>query len=148
MKLQPYLHFNGNCEEAFRFYEKALGGTILMINRFKDMPADGSGGADPAAMDAMRAAGERIMHIRVQVGDQLLMGSDCPPNYPYDGIHGFSVALGFDDAAEGKKAFDALAEGARVDMPFGPTFWAEGFGMLVDRFGVPWMVNAGEKTPQ
>ncbi|MET0256182.1 MAG: VOC family protein [Luteibacter sp.] len=146
MKLQPYLNFNGNCEDAFRFYAKALGGEILMTSRYKDMPADGA--ADPASADAMRAAGEKIMHTRIKIGDQLLMGSDCPPNYPYEGIHGVSVALGFDDVDEGRKAFEALSEGARVDMPFGPTFWARGFGMLVDRFGVPWMVNAGENAPE
>lgn len=146
MKIQPYLHFNGNCEEAFLFYEKALGGKILMTSRFKDLP-EGGAGPEPGAAEAMRAVGEKIMHTRLQVGEQLLMGSDCHPLHPYHGIHGCSVAISVADFATGQKVFDALSDGAKVDMPFGPAFWGDGFGMLTDKFGVPWMVNAGEKSP-
>jgi len=142
MKMQPYLTFNGTAEEAFLFYEKALGGKIIMLSRYSDLPADDAMAANTPGPDV----DQKIMHIRLQVGEQVLMASDCHPSQPYTGIHGASIALGFDTVDEGHRAFAALADGAAVHMPFGPTFWAEGFGMLVDRFGVPWMVNAAEKT--
>lgn len=155
MKIQPYLNLDGNCEEAFEFYARTLNGTILMRSRYSEMPADTQPGCgDPESgpgptAEQMRAAGNKIMHIALQVGaDQVIMGSDNPPSFPYTGIHGCTIALSYDDLAEGQHVFEALSEGAHVSMAFGPVFWSEGFGMLTDRFGVPWMVNAGErKTP-
>lgn len=153
MTITPYLHFKDNCEEAFKFYEKALGGKILMVNRFKEAPppppgADRNEGCgDPSTSVDMSAMGEKIMHIRLQAGNAYIMGSDTPPMFQHNGkIEGCSIALGFETAAEGEKVFKALSERAKaITMPFGETFWAEGFGMLDDEFGVSWMVNGGEK---
>ncbi|URL58469.1 VOC family protein [Luteibacter flocculans] len=139
MKIQPYLFFQGNCEEAFRFYETALGGTIRELHRFKDMPPGGEGGMPPEAMAAMA---EKIMHVNLAVGDQTLMGSDGADE---PGVRNITISLGVDDVAQGRKVFDALAAGGNVKMPYGETFWAAGFGMLTDKFGVPWMINAGDK---
>ncbi|QWT19399.1 VOC family protein [Bacillus sp. NP157] len=151
MKIQPYLHFKDNCEEAFNFYAKALGGKIIMISRYKDMPPQPEGSAPPEGCESptpadMVALADKIMHARLDVNGEILMGSDTPPSFAHPGMHGFSVALGFDTGAEAEKAFHALAEGAReIGMPIGETFWAERFGMLVDRYGVNWMFNGGEK---
>jgi PhnB protein len=151
MNITPYLHFKDNCEEAFKFYEKALGGKIIMTSRFKDMPpppegaANNEGCGDGQQMD-LSTMGEKIMHIRLQVGDAILMGSDSPPVFEHPGkVLGCTIALGFDTAAEARKIFDALAKRGKVTMPVGETFWAECFGMLDDDFGVSWMVNGGEK---
>jgi PhnB protein len=151
MLIQPYLTYDGTCEEAFRFYEKALGGKIAMIARYKDMPP-GEGGEGPdgcadMSPETKKAIAEKVMHARLEVGDQVLMASDSHPSYPYQGIHGVSITLGFENVAEAEKVFSALSDGANVQMPLSETFWAERFGMLTDKFGVPWMVNAGEKKP-
>ena len=83
------------------------------------------------------------MHVTLQVGDQVLQGADAPPGQ-FTKPAGFCVAVHFDETAEGERAFSTLAEKGKVQMPFQPTFWARGFGMLVDRFGIPWIVNAGQ----
>jgi PhnB protein len=108
MKIQPYLCFQGNCEEAFRFYEKALDGTIRELHRFKDMPPGGEGGMPPEAVAAMA---EKIMHVNLAVGDQTLMGSDGADE---PGIRNVSICLGMDDVAQGRKVFEALAAGGEV----------------------------------
>lgn len=131
MKIQTYLTFNGNCEEAFRQYEKVLRGKIVMM-----MPHEGS----PAAGDVPPEWQKKILHVRLQVGDQVLMASDAPPQY-HSKAQGFSVSLMFTDVAEAERVFTELSDGATIQMPFGETFWALRFGMLVDRFGTPWMVN-------
>jgi PhnB protein len=136
MKLNPYLTFNGNCREAMEFYRKVLGGQIVMMLTHEGTPA-----AEFTSPDFM----DKIMHARLIIGDNVLMASDSPPQYATTPA-GFSVSVVVDDAAEGKRIFDALAEGGNVKMPFEETFWATGFGMLIDRFGTPWMVNAGEKS--
>ncbi|NID16435.1 VOC family protein [Luteibacter yeojuensis] len=146
MKIQPYLFFNGDCEEAFRFYEKALGGKINELHRFNEMPPqENAGGSDDGCggMD-MSGMGDKIMHASLSVGDQMIMGSDGDMK-DFKPIQGVRVAIGIDDAKKGGKVFDALAEGGKVEMPYGETFWAQGFGMCTDKFGVPWMVNAGDK---
>ena len=142
MTVTPYLHFRNDCEAALTFYEKALGAKVVMMSRYKDMPPEAMQSSNPLPPDA----GELIMHGRLQIGDQWLMASDCPPNFPYEGMHGVSIALGFDDAKEADRVFAALSEGAQVTMPLAETFWAERFGMLTDKFGVAWMVNGAEKT--
>ena len=147
MKIQSYLFFKDNCEEAFKFYEKALGGKIAELHPFKDMPPqEGAGGDGCGDMspEAIKAMGEKIMHVSLAIGDQLLMGSDNPQDAG-QGFQGFSVSIGTDDVNEGRKVFDALSQGGEVKMPYGKTFWAQGFGMLTDRFGVAWMVNAGDE---
>jgi PhnB protein len=131
MKINPYLSFDGRCREAFEFYERAFGGRISFIQTY------GASGTDMPA-----EARDRIMHVSLEVGSQVLQGADAPPGQ-FSTPAGFCVALHFDEAAEGQRVFDLLAPDGKVQMPFQPTFWAKGFGMLVDRFGTPWIVNAG-----
>jgi|SRR5664279_2479652 PhnB protein len=131
MQMNPYLLFDGQCEAAFKFYEKCLGGKIEAM-----MPHQGT----PAASHVPAEWQTKILHARLVVGDQILMGSDAPPGRQQK-PQGFSVNLGFKDPAEAERIFHALVESGTVTMPFGETFWATRFGMLVDRFGIPWMVN-------
>lgn len=131
MKIHAYLNYNGNCEEAFRYYEKVLKGKLVALFPFENTPA--AEHVDPAWAN-------KVMHARLEVGDQVLLGSDAPPPY-YQAPAGFSVSLHYDDPAEGERVFHALAEGGEVTMPYEPTFWAAKFGMARDRFGIHWMVN-------
>jgi PhnB protein len=131
MDVNPYLFFNGNCEEAFTFYAKILGGQIVAKVRYEDMP-----GAEQMPPD-MRG---KIAHIRVTVGHTVLMGGDAPPDR-HKPMQGFTVTVNLPDPAEADRVFAGLAEGGSIMMPIGETFWASRFGMLVDRFGTPWMVN-------
>ena len=131
MQLNPYLLFDGHCEEAFKFYERCLGGKIEMMLSHADSPV-------PEQVSPQWR--EKIMHGRLVVGDKVLMGSDAPPGY-YEETKGFSVSLGVDSPAEAERIFHALAENGTLRMPLQQTFWAVRFGMVVDRFGIPWMVN-------
>lgn len=131
MRLNPYLTFNGECEAAFQFYEKALGGKIEMMMRFEDSPLSSQVRPDWR---------NKIIHATLSVGDHLLQGSDPPPGR-YEKPQGFSVTLNIADADEAEHIFTVLAENATVQMPIQETFWAKRFGMLVDRFGTPWMIN-------
>jgi PhnB protein len=131
MKLNPYLTFDGRCEQAFKFYEKCLGAKILMMHTFE---------GSPAAAQAPPGWGKKIMHGRMSVGDDVLMGSDATPEH-YQSAKGITVTLGMNDPAEAERVFHALAENGKVNMPIQETFWAARFGMLVDQFGIPWMVN-------
>ena len=132
MKLNPYLSFDGRCREAFEFYKKALGGQITFMQTFGD---------SPMASSVSPEAHGRIMHVTLHVGDQVLQGADAPPEQ-FTKPAGFCVATHFDDAAEAERVFNALAQNGMVQMPFQSTFWAKGFGMLIDQFGMPWIVNA------
>jgi PhnB protein len=131
MQLNPYLVFNGNCEAAFKFYEKVLGGKIEAM-----LPHEGT----PAAEHVPPEWRNKIMHARLSVGDKVLMGSDAPPDH-YEAMKGFSVTLGIDRPADAERIFHALAEKGTVRLPIQQTFWAARFGMLVDQFGTPWMIN-------
>jgi PhnB protein len=131
MQMHPYLTFDGRCEEAFRFYERALGGRIEMMQSHGDSPIAGE---VPPDWDG------RILHAWMTVGNAVLMGSDAPPEH-FQTPQGISVSVQVDDPAEADGVFAALAGEGRVTMPIHRTFWAERFGMLVDRFGIPWMVN-------
>ncbi len=133
-QVETYLFFDGNCAEAMRFYERTLGGTLRMMTHAES----------PIAAQAPPGMANRIMHARLDLGDHVLMASDSMVGQPIGGMKGFSLSLSYPTAAEGKRTFDLLADGGKVTMPFQKTFWAEGFGMLSDRFGTPWMVNAGE----
>jgi PhnB protein len=135
MTLNPYLIFDGNCEEAFRRYEQVLGGHLAMLLPFGD---------SPGCEDMPDAWRSKIMHARLDFGGQQLMASDRHPGFPYDGIKGSHIALTFDDVATAERVFHALAEGGTTQMPFGEAFWVERFGMLVDRFGAAWMINGGK----
>jgi len=131
MEVNPYLTFNGTCEEALKFYEQALGAHILTM-----IKTEGS----PAAEHMPPDWGDKIMHARFQLGNNVIMASDAPPGF-YSQPAGFSVSISVNDVAEGEKIFNKLAEGGSVKMPYSPTFWAKGFGMCIDRFSIPWMVN-------
>ena len=135
MRLNPYLFFNGNCEEAFNVYAKLLGGKIEMMMAHKGSPAEAHVGPEWS---------DKIMHARLSLGDQVLMASDAPPDRSDGVMKGFSVSLNVDSAAEAERIFQALAQGGTVKMPIQQTFWAIRFGMLVDRFGTPWMINCEE----
>jgi PhnB protein len=131
MQLNPYLTFNGNCAAAFRFYEKALGGKIGMMMTF---------GESPMADQAPAGFRDKVMHARMTIGEQVLMGCDAPPDR-YEPMKGFSVSLELNTAAEAENVFKALSEKGSVSMPIQKTFWAERFGTLLDQFGTPWMIN-------
>jgi PhnB protein len=131
MQLNPYLLFNGQCEAAFKFYEKCLGGKIIAM-----MTHEGT----PAATQVPADWVKKIIHARMVVGDQLLMGSDAPPDR-FQKPSGFSVSLMVKTAEEADRLFQALSEKATVQMPIQKTFWSPRFGMLVDQFGIPWMIN-------
>jgi PhnB protein len=131
--LVTYLSFDGKCEEAFKHYASVLNGEILAMLRYADAPA--SAGVPRSADSA-----NRIMHARLKVGDRFLMGGDAPPQFASK-PQGFCVSLQIDDPAEAERVFHALAQDGTTQMPIGPTFWASRFGMCIDKFGTPWMVN-------
>jgi PhnB protein len=131
MPLNAYLLFNGNCEEAFKFYEKCFGGEIVAM-----MPHTGT----PAEKQCPPEWRNKILHARLDIGDQMLLASDCPPDM-FHTPQGFSVSLQITDPSEAERLFHALQEGGKVSMPIQKTFWAVRFGMLTDRFGIPWMIN-------
>jgi PhnB protein len=131
MQLIPYLNFNGQCQAAFKFYEQCLGGKIIAMMTY---------GSTPAADHVSAEMRDRIIHARLLVGDAVLMGSDSPPEH-FKEPGGMTVSIHVDDPAEAERIFHALEEGGTVRMPIEETFWAVRFGMLVDRFGTPWMIN-------
>lgn len=135
--LEPYLIFDGNCADAMRFYERTLGGKLQALMTF---------GESPVRDQVPPGAAGRVMHARLVIGDRALMASDGMLGEPYEGMKNFSVTLYYPEVAEAKRVFDALAEGGKVNMPMAKTFWAEAFGMLVDRFGTPWFVSGGAPT--
>jgi PhnB protein len=134
MKLNPYLAFDGRCREAFEFYEKALGGRVAFIQTY---------GETPMASQMPTEAHPRVMHVTLEIGDQVLQGADTPPGQ-FSQPAGFAVAIHCDLVDDGERMFSALAQDGTVQMPFQATFWAKGFGMLIDRFGTPWIINAGQ----
>jgi len=134
MRLNPYLTFNGQCEEAFKFYALCLGGTIQFMMTYKGTPLEKQ--VPPAWQ-------HKILHVTLDVGGCLLQGADALP-HRYQKPQGFSVTLNLKETAEAERVFKALAENGTVQMPLQQTFWAARFGMLVDRFGTPWMINCGQ----
>jgi PhnB protein len=131
--ITPYLNYNGNCEEAFKLYQKVLGGK-LDIMKMKDAPADPN-------MPVPASDQNLVMHARLVSDKGMLMGSDTLSSMKFNPMHGFAIALDYPTADEAKNVFATLAEGGKVGMPIGETFWAGAFGMVTDRFGTPWMVN-------
>ena len=133
MQVQPYLSFNGRCEEAIEFYRRALGAEVTSLSRFKDSP-------DQAMCPPGSA--EKVMHASFRIGDSTVLASDghCTDQTNF---HGFSLALNVTDVAKAERLFAALAEGGQVQMPLTKTFFSPGFGMLTDRFGVCWMIHVG-----
>ena len=131
MQLNPYLTFNGQCEQALKFYEKVLGAKIQGMMTWGEMP-----GTDQLPPESHKL----IMHATLTIGDQELMGADSPPGR-YQKPQGINVSIHLKDSAEGERIFNDLAENGNVIMPFQKTFWSHGFGMCIDQFGIPWMVN-------
>jgi PhnB protein len=131
MQINPYLFYDGNCEAAFRFYEKVLGGKIELLLRNEEGPPEM--GTPPERM-------KKIMHARMSIDGEVLMASDAPPDH-FHKPQGFAVSITVSDPAEAERRFKALSEGGSVNMPFGKTFFSRGFGMCLDQFGIPWMVN-------
>jgi PhnB protein len=130
----PLLGFNGNCAEAMRFYASVLDGKLEVLM---------SGADSPMAAQIPKEFADRILHARLALKDGgYLYGGDAPAQVPFQGIHGMSLTLNFNSVPEARIVFDRLAAGGKVTMPFAPSFWAKSFGMLVDRFGTPWIVNA------
>ncbi|HEX6959202.1 MAG TPA: VOC family protein [Ferrovibrio sp.] len=144
MRLNPYLSFDGNCREAFAFYAAVLGGRMMAMLTWADMPADAkqqqpAEGCGPTQMPA-----DKIMHACMEIDGVLLMGGDAPPGM-YQKPAGATVALNIDDPAEAERVYNTLSQGGSVTMPLGETFWARRFGMFTDRFGTPWMVNCARE---
>lgn len=131
MPLNPYLTFDGDCEAALRHYADIFGTEVTMLQRL---------GAMPDTSMVPKGAEHRIAHGRVAIADGTLMASDTM-GQPHEGFHGFTLQVEAAHVDEGRALFDRLAGGGEVSMPFEPTFWAAGFGMCRDKFGVPWMVN-------
>lgn len=130
----PYVSLNGRCEEAITFYRSALGADLQIMMRFKDSPDPMPPGMLPPGWET------KIMHATLRLGPATLMMSDgCPTEAP--ALNGISLSLTLNTQAEADRAFKALAEGGKVTMPLAKTFWSPLFGMLVDRFGVSWMVS-------
>ena len=136
MQLNAYIFFDGNCAEAMRYYERLLGGKIEMMMTHAESPM--------AAQTASCAAPDRIMHARLVFPEGgLLMASDAMANQPYDAMKGFTLSLNYETPDEARRIFNGLADGGKINMPMEKTFWAQAFGMVVDRFGTPWMVGGG-----
>ena len=131
MQMCLYLSFKGDCEAAFKFYEQCLGAKPGGIFRYAGSPM-----ADQAPADW----GDKVMHGSVTVGDQVLMGADVVAAQ-YEAPKGITLSLQMNSTADAERVFHELAQGGRVVMPLEKTFWAERFGVLVDRFGIPWQIN-------
>lgn len=143
MKLVNYLWFRGNCEEAITFYQAKLGAKLLFMMRFKDMPDN-----EEQDCDMPPEMAEKVMHATLMLGESELMMCDNP-QHDDQGFNGFSISIAADDQAQAEKLFSALSEDGEITMPLEPTFWAEAFGMVTDKFGVNWMVNlASDDAPQ
>lgn len=133
MEMTTYLSFHGQCEEAFNFYEATLGGRIGPIFRYAGTSLSNQVPADWH---------DKVMHGSITVGVHELMAGDVAPER-YEEPKGFSLSLQMTDTSEAERVFNALAKDGRILMPLEKTFWAERFGMVVDRFGIPWMINCG-----
>lgn len=141
MQVIPYLNFNGDCAAAFKFYERCLGGKIEALMTH---------GESPIAKEVPPSWHDSVLYARLVVGNTVIMASDSPPEH-YAKPQGVYVSLQVDTPAEAERIFRELAQGGTVTMPIDQTFWAERFGMLVDRFGIPWMVNCegvAQATPR
>ena len=139
MQVNPYLSFKGECEAAFKLYEQCLGAQIGTIFRYAGSPM-----ADQVPPDWQ----DKVMHGTLTFGDQVLMGGDVAP-LQYEEPKGFSLSVHLDNATEADRIFLELSRDGQVVMPLEKTFWAERFGMVVDRFGIPWLINCeGSAPPQ
>lgn len=131
MNVVPYLTYNGNCKEAFETYARILDGRVVASHPYGDMPGEEQVPSNWA---------DKLMHARLEADGVVLMASDAPPGR-FEKPQGISVSLHLEDPARGESIFNALSQGGKVTMPYQETFWAHRFGMLEDRFGIPWMIN-------
>jgi PhnB protein len=135
MKLEPYVFFNGRCDEAIAFYKEALGAEVTFLMRTNESPDPIPPGALPAGFE------NKVMHATLNIGGSSLMVSDGNSTEP-SGFKGFRLSLGLDTTEEAERIFNALLPGGNVIVPLGKTFWSPAFGMLDDKFGMGWMVIA------
>jgi PhnB protein len=138
MQVQPYVFFDGRCEEAIEFYRKAIGAQVIMMMRFKESPEPPQPGCTPPGSE------NKIMHASFRVGDSTILASDgrCAGNPKFDG---FALSLTVSNDADAGRLFGALSEGGKVQAPLTKTFFSSSFGMVADRFGVHWMVYVAQK---
>ena len=136
MQMNPYLSFNGKCEAAFTFYERCFGGQLGAIFRYA---------GSPMASQVPEDWQDKVMHGSLTVGGQVLMGGDVVPDR-YEAPRGFSLSLQITSTTEAERIFHELAKEGRVAVPLEKTFWAARFGMVVDRFGIPWLINCEESA--
>ena len=134
MKLQSYLAFNGNCEEAMNFYKDVFDGEIVMMSRFKDMPED--------AMCVPDEALDLVMHCTLKFQNCILMASDTVDSKNFKEGNNYSISVSVPIEDEASSIFNSLADEGQIIMPFAPAFWGGKFGMLVDQFGIQWMVSS------
>lgn len=138
MKLTTYLNFDGNAREAFEFYAGLLGGKIVAMMSYGDTPG---------CEDMPASERNKIMHARLEIGGDALMATDSTPQYPYQKIRCAYVVFDTDTSEDAERIFAALSAGGAVEMPMQETFWAKRYGITVDRFGVPWMINHAKPMP-
>ena len=134
MEVQPYITFNGNCEEALIFYKEALNGDIPMLSYF-----------DSTQMEVPEAFKKKVMHSVLNLDKATIMASDCLPNHPLTIGNNVTLSLNFEDIAIMETAFANLSAGGQITMPLQDTFWGARFGMLTDKFGINWMFNCDQK---
>jgi PhnB protein len=137
MQMNPYLSFKGDCEAAFKFYQQCLGGELGAIFRYE---------GTPLADQVPAGWSDKVMHGSVTVGGQVLMGGDVVPDR-YEEPKGFALSLQINSTAEAERIFHELAKDGKIVAPLEKTFWAERFGMVVDRFGIPWLINCEGSDP-
>ncbi|WP_281235270.1 VOC family protein [Flavobacterium gelatinilyticum] len=136
--VNPYLMFNGTCEEAFLFYKSVFGGDFPYIGKYKDAPAEEGEVLSEEALN-------RVMHVSLKIGNTILMGSDSHPRYGDVGFgDNFSISINTESTEEADRIFNGLSAGGKVEMPLQKTFWGAYFGMFKDKFGINWMVNFDE----
>lgn len=135
MQVQPYLFFDGRCEEAIAFYQRALGARPDMLMRYREAPEPPPPGMVPPNWD------DKVMHASFYIGDSMVMASDGCSDAEGPQFRGFSLSITAPDEAAARRIFDALGEGGQVTMPLGKTFWSPCFGMLSDRYGIGWMIG-------
>lgn len=139
--VNPYLMFNGACEEAFLFYKSVFGGEFPYIGKYKDAPAQEGEVLSEEALN-------RVMHVSLPIGNTILMGSDSHPRYGDVGFgDNFMVSINTESKEEADKIFNGLSAGGKVEMPMNDTFWGAYFGMFQDKFGINWMVNFDKNEP-
>ena len=136
IQVNAYLSFKGDCEAAFTYYVEHLGGRVGELYRY---------GGTPLERDVPDGWQEKIMHGSIAFGDQVLMGGDVAPAR-YEGPKGFSLSIHIKGVTEAERAFAAMADGGKIVMPLASTFWTARFGMVVDRFGVPWLINGEDDS--